>query len=351
MNSSETKRALTVGFFVLLGIVIFVTGILVLGGKQNKFTRNITVNAIFSNVGGLKVGNNVWFSGVKIGNVRRIFFLPNSQVEVEMNLQRSAQEFIHTDAQASLSSEGFIGNRLVAISGGTPTAPMVEDGDRLKTAAALSTDEILETLQENNRNLLKVTTDFKSIVDKVSRGKGTIGAALTDEEAEKDFRSILNNLNTTTANAAKASGSLNNFTAKLNTKGTLANELVTDTAVFRSLRASAAKLQQATTSATEITRKVSLTTDNLIGASANVKQATAQLNSNKSAIGILLNDPALASDVKTTVSNLGGSSKKLDETLDAAQSNFLLRGFFKKKRRAEEKARQDSVKRATEGSR
>ncbi len=349
MNSSESKRALTVGAFVLLGIVIFVTGVLVLGGKQNKFTRNIRINSLFDNVGGLKVGNNVWFSGVKIGTVRRIYFVNNRQVEVEMNIQQSAQEFIRKDATASISSEGFIGNKLVMIAGGNPRTAQVEDGDRLRAAAALSTDEIMETLQENNRNLLKVTTDFKSIVDKVARGKGIIGAALTDESAEKDFRSVMANLNATTANAAKASGTLTAFTAKLNTRGTLANELVTDTVVFRSLKSSATKLQQTASSATEIASRAKVATDNLAGASDNVKRATAKLNMNDNALGVLLNDPSLARDVKTTVHNLGGTSKKLDETLDAAQHNFLLRGFFKKKAKAEEKAREDSVKRATEG--
>jgi phospholipid/cholesterol/gamma-HCH transport system substrate-binding protein len=349
MNASENKRALTVGLFVLLGIVIFVTGVLVLGGKQNKFTRNIRLNALFSNVGGLKVGNNVWFSGVKIGTVRRIYFVNNSQVEVEMNIQQSAQEFIRSDAQASIGSEGFIGNRLVVIAGGSPQAPMVEDGARLKTAAALSTDEIMETLQANNRNLLKVTTDFKAIVDKVSRGKGTIGAALTDEAAERDFRAILANLNATTANAAKASGSLTAFTSKLNTRGSLAHELVSDTTVFRTLKSSVAKLQQTASSATEIANRAKVTTDNLAGASENVKRATAKLNSGDNALGVLLNDAGLARDLKTTMTNLGGSSKKLDETLDAAQHNFLLRGYFKKKAKREEKAREDSLKRVAEG--
>ena len=349
MNSGENKRALTVGLFVLLGIVIFVAGVLVLGGKQNKFTRNIHVNALFDNVGGLKVGNNVWFSGVKIGTVRKIFFVNNSQVEVEMNIQESATEFIRKDATASISSEGFIGNKLVVIAGGTTRAAHVEDGDRLRVSASLSTDEIMETLQENNRNLLKVTTDFKSIVDKVSKGKGIVGAALTDDAAERDFRAVMANLNATTANAAHASGALTAYTAKLNTRGTLANELVTDTAVFRSLRASAAQLRQVSSQATAITAKVSNATDNLTGASENVRRATTKLNSNDNALGVLLNDPALARDLKTTMNNLGGSSKKLDETLDAAQSNFLLRGYFKRKARNEQKAREDSARRASGG--
>jgi phospholipid/cholesterol/gamma-HCH transport system substrate-binding protein len=56
-------------------MVIFVAGIFILGGQQKRFVRTIRVNAVFDNVAGLKVGNNVWFSGVKIGTVKAMNFL------------------------------------------------------------------------------------------------------------------------------------------------------------------------------------------------------------------------------------------------------------------------------------
>lgn len=341
MKTAERKRSITVGIFVALGILLFLTGVFVLGGKQNKFTRNLHVRSVFPNVAGLRAGNNVWFSGVKVGTVRNIHFLANSQVEVEINLQESAQEYIHKDATASISSDGLIGNRIVVLTGGSPQSPVVEEGDRLRSVASLSSDEILETLQANNKNLLKVTTDFKAIVEKVSQGKGTVGAVMTDPSVEQNFRNTLNSLQSATANAAKASSSLSSFTAKLNTRGALANELVTDTAIFRSLKVSAAKLNQTVNSAQETVEKAQT-------AVGNVNQATAKLNDTDNTLGVLLNDAKLAQDLKTTMSNVGGSSKKLDETLDAAQNNFLLRGYFRKKAKRETKAREDSLRQVGE---
>jgi phospholipid/cholesterol/gamma-HCH transport system substrate-binding protein len=337
MKTAEAKRSITVGIFVALGILIFLTGIFVLGGKQNKFTRNLHVRSVFPNVAGLRAGNNVWFSGVKIGTVRRIHFLDNSQVEVEMNIQQDAQEYIHKDATASISSDGLIGNRIVVLTSGSPQSPVVEEGDRIRSVTSLSSDEILETLQANNKNLLKVTTDFKTIVEKVSQGKGTVGAVMTDPAVEQSFRNTLASLQAATGNAAKASNSLSAFTAKLNTRGALANDLVTDTAIFRSLRVSAAKLNQTVNSAQQ-------TVEQAQTAVGNVNQATSKLNATDNALGVLLNDTRLAQDLKTTMSNIGGSSKKLDETLDAAQNNFLLRGYFRKKSKREAKAREDSLR-------
>ena len=46
---------------------------------------------------------------------------------------------------------------------------------------------------------------------------------------------------------------------------------------------------------------------------------------------MLLKDEQSADQIKITLQNLQSASKKLDEDLEAAQHNFLLRGYFKNK--------------------
>jgi phospholipid/cholesterol/gamma-HCH transport system substrate-binding protein len=46
--------------------------------------------------------------------------------------------------------------------------------------------------------------------------------------------------------------------------------------------------------------------------------------------------------VRSTLNNLQQSSVKLNDNMQALQSNFFLKGFFKKR----EKAKQDSIKAA-----
>ncbi|KAA9353697.1 MlaD family protein [Larkinella humicola] len=331
MKAAENKRAITVGIFVLIGIVILVTGIMVLGGQQKRFVKSIRVNAIFDNVGGLQAGANVWFSGVKIGTVRRIQFYGNSQVEVTMNIEESSQQYIRKDALAALSTDGLIGNKIVEIVGGSMKAGTVEDGDILHAKAALNTDEIMATLQQNNNNLLRVTSDAKKILDEVLKGKGMAGAVLRDSTMANRFKNTMANLQIASSGAAQAtkslsqvSNSLNQYAGKLNTKGTLASDLVSDTVIFHDLRMSSAKLRQVSGTAAEATE--------------NVKRASDKLNSSDNAIGILLNDKAVNKNLKNTIQNLESSSYKLDENLEALQHNFLLRGFFR--RRAKDQAKQ-----------
>lgn len=337
MSTESTKRSVIVGIFVLLGIVIFVAGVFILGGQQKRFTKSIRVVAVFNDVAGLKVGNNVWFSGVKIGTVKRVSFFGNAQVEVDMNIEQSSQQYIRKDASATISSDGLIGNKIVVISGGTTSHPEVADGDRIKTSAALSSDQIMSTLQENNNNLLRVTNDFKELVGNLRRGKGTVGAVLTDSIVADNFKRAMRNLERASDNTVKVTGSVSLFAAKLNTKGSLANELVTDTAVFRRLSRSAARFERLTTTADQAVVTLNRSSENL-------QKATEKLNNTNTPLGVLLTDQETATNLRNTLRNLSQGTVILNEDLKAAQSNFLLRGFFKKRAKEEAKAKAQAPK-------
>lgn len=336
MSTESNKRSIVVGIFVLLGILIFVAGVFVLGGQQKRFTKSIRVMAVFSDVGGLKAGNNVWFSGVKIGTIKRVKFFGTNQVEVDMDIEQSAQPYIRKDAQATISSDGLIGNKIVQIFGGSPKSEPIEENDRLKTQEALSSDKVLETLQENNQNLLRVTNDFKALVGNIRKGKGTVGAVLTDSLVANNFKLAMENLQKASQNTVKVTGSVATFAAKLGTKGTLANELVSDTAVFRRLSRSAARLENAAGSAEK-------TVSNLSQTSENVNRASEKLNNTNSPLGVLLTDQETATNLRTSLRNLNKGTELLNEDLKAAQSNFLLRGFFKKRAKEEAKRKADST--------
>jgi phospholipid/cholesterol/gamma-HCH transport system substrate-binding protein len=317
MQVTDNRRKITVGIFIFIGLVIFVLGIFTLGSQKKAFIKSFSINVVFDDIQGLKAGDNVWFSGVKIGTIKKIKFYGTSQVQVFMNVEKEAQKYIHKDASASISSDGLIGNKIIVIDGGTPKFPFIEDGDRIRVNTTLSTDEIMKTLQVNNKNLVDITTDFKTLSENLVAGKGTAGALLSDEEMARDFKNIVSNLQNTTVAANKMAAELNAFSRTLNTKEGLANKMLTDTVIFARLRSSVNEFQHAAKSASALTE--------------NLNNASGRLNQTDNAAGLLLNDEQTAEQLRRIMQNLEGSSQKLDENLKALQSNFLFRGYFKRK--------------------
>ena len=327
---TNNKRAATVGIFILFGVAIFIAGILTLGGQKKTFEKKVAVKAAFSDVGGLQEGNNVWFSGVKIGTIKKMNFTPNSQVEVIMSIESKAQQYIKKDAKAKISSEGFIGNKIVVIYGGTMQSASVAENDALAVEKGLNTDEIMATFQQNNKNLVDITGNIKLLSEKLVAGEGSIGKLLSDETLANNLQLAVISLKQASATAQQLTSHISDYASRLRSKGSLTNELITDTVIFSQLKATVLQLKKVSETANEVT-------DNLKLVSNNFRDVSDNLKSSKSAVGVLLNDEEAGRNLKITLANLQTGSKKLDDNLEAMQHNFLLRGFFKKKAKKEEK--------------
>jgi phospholipid/cholesterol/gamma-HCH transport system substrate-binding protein len=328
MKPVQTKRAVIVGIFIIIGMAILIAGIFTVGEKRKTFTKTISLAAVFDNVNGLQTGNNVWFSGVKVGIVKKVDLIRNSEVEVVMNIDQKSQKFIHKDVKAKIASDGLIGNKIVVIYGGTLQTPIVADGDHLAVEKPLSTEDMMNTLQANNRNLLDITTDFRLISRRLAEGQGTVGKLLTDDDLMKQLQATAATLQTASANIRTLTSNVSDYTAKLQTKGALANDLVTDTIFFRTLKASASQIQEASRNAKELTN--------------NLKAVSYNLKDSSNLAGVLFNDKAAASNLKTTVENLQSGTKKFDEDMEALQHNFLFRGFFRKRAKQQKQSNQTS---------
>ena len=92
------------------------------GNLRETFKNKLLVVAHFDEVNGLKKGNNIWFSGVKVGIVNSLTFYGKSQVEVSMNIATTVKQYIRKDAKVRISSDGLIGNKILVIYGGTENA-------------------------------------------------------------------------------------------------------------------------------------------------------------------------------------------------------------------------------------
>ncbi len=102
-----------------------------------------------------------------------------------------------------------------------------------------------------------------------------------------------------------------------------------------------------------IIKKLTRVADNAADMTEGLASIINKVNNGKGSIGRLLNNDKLSRDLegtvrqaKTTIATVHKTSSTLNEDLKAAQHNFLLKGFFKKKK----KAQQDSIKKAQEAA-
>lgn len=69
------------------------------------------------------------------------------------------------------------------------------------------------------------------------------------------------------------------------------------------------------------------------------------INEGEGTLGRLIQDTTIARNIDQTILNLKKSSKGLDENMEAAKHNFLLKGFFNKKAREAERKKKDAENR------
>jgi phospholipid/cholesterol/gamma-HCH transport system substrate-binding protein len=321
----KNRQGVIVGAFVFLALVIFVLGVMTLGGQQSLLNKGASIHAIFDEVSGLQPGGNVRYAGVKVGTVKAITLTKDGKVDVRMNIEKESLDIIKKDVKAKVGSDGFIGNKIVVLYGGSPAAPIVQDNHLVHTENSLNTEEMMETLQQNNKNILAITDNFKTISDQMIKGQGTVGKLLNDEALYRDLQTSMASLKIAAANAQSMVSNVTAYTTRLTSNGSLANDLITDTVIFARLRSAVREIDGLSESANRVVV-------DLQAASRNLNQS---MNDPASPVGLLLNDKETAADIRATIKNLQAGTQKLDENMEALQHNFLLRGFFRKKKESQ----------------
>jgi len=88
-----TSQKLRFGLFVINGLTLFVLTAHYIGEKQKMFGKTKHLQAVFNNVNGLQLGNNVRYSRINVGNVNGIEMINDSTVIIGMFLDKTI--FLH----------------------------------------------------------------------------------------------------------------------------------------------------------------------------------------------------------------------------------------------------------------
>lgn len=93
----------------------------------------------------------------------------------------------------------------------------------------------------------------------------------------------------------------------------------------------------------DIMKSVKKSVDNVGVISEELAVFSQSMNNGNGALARLVRDDKMANSVSNTLSNLETGTKGFSENMEAAKSNFLFRGYFKKKEKEKEK-KQEEIK-------
>ncbi|WP_291125126.1 MlaD family protein [Flavobacterium sp. UBA6031] len=207
MDTHTQKFKIRLGLFVAGGLAIFMLAVFIIGKQKNLFNPVFKLTTTFYNVSGLQVGNNVRFSGINVGVVDNIRIINDSTVKVDMLIKKDVRQFIRSDSEISIGSEGLIGDKLLTISQGGADAALVKEGQRLESNEPVETDAIMASLNVTAGNVEVITEQLAEVMTKINHGKGTMGRLIQDT-------TLAENLNKTIVNLKQSSKSLDeNMTA------------------------------------------------------------------------------------------------------------------------------------------
>lgn len=269
----ESGYTWKLGMFVLIGLVLFAFTIYYVGMQKNLFGSTFRLKSNFKNVSGLEVGNNVRFSGINVGTVSEIELITDSSVVVNLLIKDDVQQFIKTDATASIGSDGLMGDKVLTISPGINSRNTVKDNDQITSKAPIDMEDVMVSIKKSVDNASIITGQIAEFSYKMNHGNGTLSKLISDEEFAKSLKNTLSNLE-------NSSNEFAHFTNKM--------------------------------------------------------------NNGKGALSKLVTDEKMGKMIDSTLTNVKTGTDGLNEVIEAAKHNFLLRGYFNKKKKAEEK-KQDEL--------
>ena len=316
------SQKIQLGLFVILGLLLFILAIYFIGDKQKMFGKTNHLIAIFNNVNGLQLGNNVRYSGINVGTVRNIEMINDTVIKIDMIIDESIFPHIKKNAVATISSDGLVGNMIINIIPRNSNASSVQPGDTIHSLNRVRTDDILSTLNVTNKNAALLTSDLLEITKKIKNGRGTFGLLLNDTIMSNDLKQTLKNLKITTQGTSESVKNLNLIISSLNKKENVLGVLNDS--------ATATKMKKIVVNLHKTSNEIEKVVNNLNETILNAKDGNGTIN-------YLSNDPNLVKKIDTTITNINEASKLLNQDLEALKHSFLLKGYFKKQEKEKKK--------------
>ncbi len=155
----KIRKEIKVGLTFVVATAILIWGLMYLKGLELLKTSR-TFYAVYDHVNGLVAANPVSIKGVKVGQVKKLYFDSRDPSKIIVELYILGDYPITKNSSARIFSSSLLGSPEIEIIPGSSTV-MAKDGDTLlsQTEATLS--------QEVNRQLLPLKTKAENLIGSI----------------------------------------------------------------------------------------------------------------------------------------------------------------------------------------
>jgi phospholipid/cholesterol/gamma-HCH transport system substrate-binding protein len=288
--SNETK----VGALTVIAVTIIILGFNFLRGKTIFKSGNF-IYAKYTDTKGLIVSNPVYVNGYQVGTVFEIENLKDNLSEISVAIKMNGQYKIPVNSIATIQ-ENPLGTNSISIVLGNATQ-YLKNGDTVKTAPATSLlGDFMNTLSPLGEQFKQTIVEFKTVLKNVN--------SVMDEENKAHFKQLIANLNTTSENLDKSMGSIQQMVDKQN--GSIAQTAENLSSFTKNLNENNRKINNILTnldSTSQSLKDANLykTIKDIQVALAGITTTLQKLNSGDGTAAKLMNDPAMYSELRSTI--------------------------------------------------
>ena len=321
-------NSVKLGVFVLGGLIFLVLLLYMIGKNRNLFGSTYVLKSRFENVQGLVAGNNVRFSGIQAGTVKKVKILNDTVIEVMMIIDTKMQAIIRKNAIVSIGTDGLVGNKVVNIDPNRQPGLLAVEDDILASKKAADTDEMLQTLYKTNNDVSVIAADLKITVQRIN-SSSALWALLNDQSIPQGLRISVAHIRSATRNADNMADNLNTIVMDVKNGRGSVGAILTDTSFAKNLNEAILKI-----------KAVGDEADSLAGEMNKVVSGIRQdVNTGEGLVNALLKDSTMAIKLNASLDNIQKATDGFNQNMEALKHNFLLRGYFRKleKQRAERK--------------
>lgn len=305
--NKELSIEVLVGFFMF--IILIALGVFtIILSRQNFLQKKYPLAVRFSEVSGLRDGDNVFLRGMKVGVVKTTA-LEDHHVVVRADLEVPVQ--FREGYKVEVVSSSMLGGKQLKIEEGPMSATLLPEN------APIIGTEPTDILEE----LGAAVAGIRQMTDKISAGEGTLGKLIHDDAVYNNLQESLANLRDVSDKLAKGQGTI--------------GKLINDETVYTDLQSTMANLKDVSgrlangegTLGKLLSKDEKLYQD-LSTTMANLRSITDKVGSGEGTLGKLVNDDQIYTEAQKLLGELRAAIDDMRETSPVTTFSTIFFGAF-----------------------